>query len=47
VSYAPGECGRDAYQAVYTKVPVVREWILKYCGFKKTPIEITKADAMP
>jgi len=32
VSWGPQECGRADYPEVYTKVSVVREWILKYCG---------------
>jgi hypothetical protein len=32
VSWGPQECGDADYPAVYTKVSVVRKWILKHCG---------------
>jgi secreted trypsin-like serine protease len=40
-------CGMSYYPSVYTKVSVVRDWIMFICGSKNMPNGITKAGATP
>ena len=47
VSWGPTECGHADYPAVYTKVSVVRDWIIRQCALEKMPMEITKAYVIP
>ena len=36
VSWGHWDCGHPEYPAVYTKVSVVRDWILKHSGLEYT-----------